>query len=116
MSRILNWLTWRQWRARDRAEAKTEAGTHQANIVSGKYRSLHTYLTTRYTDRVVMTFAEIEDLLGFALPDPARLRQDWWTSDGAAAGESGPRDAWALAKRTAKVNLSAQTVVFDRAS
>jgi len=84
--------------------------------MSGKYLSLYTYLTNRYADTVVLTFEQIESLLGFALPDPARLRQDWWTSDDAAAGESRPRDAWALAKRTAKVNLSAQTVVFDRAS
>src|SRR5947209_7078662 len=116
MSRMLNWMTWRRWSARDRAEADTEARTHQASVMSRKYLALYTYLTNRYADRVVMTFAEIEDLLGFALPDPARLRQDWWTSGGPAAGDSGPRDAWTLAKRTAKVNLCAQTVVFDRAS
>ena len=85
-------------------------------MMSGKYLSLHTYLANRYADSVVLTFEQIESLLGFALPDPARLRQDWWTGGGLADGESGPRDAWALAKRTAKVNLSAQTVVFDRAS
>jgi hypothetical protein len=31
---------------------------------------------------VVLTFAEIEDLAGFALPDLARLSNDWWTAPG----------------------------------
>jgi len=41
-----------------------------------EYRSLHKYLDSRYADTVVLRFAEIEDLLGFALPHRARLRQD----------------------------------------
>jgi hypothetical protein len=77
----------------------------------GEYLSLYTYLAKRYADTVVLTFGEIEDLLGFTLPDPARLRQDWWTNvdPGAQA------DAWMLANRTARPNLMAQTVVFERA-
>jgi hypothetical protein len=38
--------------------------------VPGEYRPLHKYLDGRYADTVVLRFAEIEDLLGFALPDP----------------------------------------------
>jgi hypothetical protein len=26
----------------------------------------------------VLTFGQIEDLLGFALPAPARVQRDWW--------------------------------------
>ena len=37
-------------------------------------------LVNRYANTVVLTFAEIEDLLGFTLPDPARLHSEWWTS------------------------------------
>ena len=31
----------------------------------GKYKSLYQYLENRYANRVVLTFAQIEDLLGF---------------------------------------------------
>jgi hypothetical protein len=84
--------------------------------MSGKYSSLYEYLENRYANTVVLTFAEIEDLLGFALPDLARQRQEWWTN--ADPGASGPSysDSWLLASRTARPNLLARTVVFERAA
>jgi hypothetical protein len=80
------------------------------------YRELHAYLNGRYADRVVLTFGEIEDLLGFALPDAARLRVTWWTDDTADGGESPQSQAWTHASRTATPNLSARTVAFERVS
>jgi hypothetical protein len=82
-------------------------------ITSGKYRFLYKYLDERYADTVVLTFRQIEDLLGFALPAPARTDPAWWTT---AAGDAESRcsDAWTLAHRTAKPNLVAQHVVFER--
>src|SRR4051812_1244396 len=113
---ILSWMNWRRWRARDGSEAHRDVRAHQGSAMSGKYLSLYKYLASRYADTVVLTFAAIEDLLGFALPESARLRLDWWTTSDTAAGESGHRQAWIEAKRTAKANLLAQTVVFDRVS
>ena len=46
----------------------------------GKYRSLYQYLEHRYANTVVLTFAQIEDLLGFTLPDSARVDQKWWAN------------------------------------
>jgi hypothetical protein len=79
----------------------------------GAYHLLHVYLRDRFANRVVLTFAEIEDLLGFHLPEAARLDQVWWQT---AANDvpSAQSDAWVLANRTASVSLSAQRVVFDR--
>jgi hypothetical protein len=71
-------------------------------------------LNGRYADTLVMTFSEIEDLLGFALPIAARAREEWWTDDTADGGESPQSHAWAHAGRTAKPNLFARTVVFER--
>jgi hypothetical protein len=82
--------------------------------VSGKYASLYTYLENRYADTVVLTFGQIEDLLGFALPDPARTQGEWWTRAGAQIEKSPCSDAWVLAGRTAEPNLPAQTVAFER--
>ena len=84
--------------------------------MSGKYLSLYKYLAGRYADTVVLTFTDIEDLLGFTLPDLARIRLDWWTNAGSAPRQPGHADAWILANRTARPNLLAQTVVFERAS
>ena len=38
---------------------------------AGKHKSLYQYLENRYPNTVVLTFAQIEDLIGFTLPDSA---------------------------------------------
>ena len=81
--------------------------------VIGTYHVLHVYLRDRFANRVVLTFAEIERLLGFPLPEAARLDCLWWET--VIHGVRSPQsDAWILANRTASVSLSAQRVVFDR--
>jgi hypothetical protein len=77
-----------------------------------EYQSLYRYLRDRYANRVVLTFAEIEDLLGFSLPPPARFEGSWWVAP--VAGRSAQSKAWTLAGRTAVASLAAQNVVFDR--
>ncbi|HEX4347549.1 MAG TPA: hypothetical protein VHZ73_08250 [Vicinamibacterales bacterium] len=84
--------------------------------MSGKYVLLHKYLENRYANSVVLTFMQIEDLLGFALPDQARRDRDWWTDADRIEAGSRHSDAWRLASRTALPNLPAQIVAFDRAS
>jgi hypothetical protein len=78
-----------------------------SRVKSGRLK----YLSDRYADRVVLTFREIGDLLGFGLPEAA-FQLEWW------AGTTPPRspqsEAWRLAHRTAVVNLQARNVVFDR--
>lgn len=76
---------------------------------AGPYEPLHKYLRDRYANRVVLSFGEIEELLGFPLPTEARLAQDWWIADNAVA-----KSSWVLANRSAAVNLIAQVVVYDR--
>ena len=86
-----------------------QAGTGYA----GEYRLLYKYLRDRFANRVVLSFAEIEDLLGFSLPESARREQQW-----GGAVPLTPRathaDAWTRAHRTATVNLAAQSVLFER--
>jgi len=81
--------------------------------MSGKYLLLYKYLEGRYANRVVLTFAEIEDLLGFALPGQARLQSEWWTAADHVT-ESPQSDSWILARRTAVPNMVARTVAFER--
>jgi hypothetical protein len=79
-----------------------------------EYLALYTYLDHRYASTVVLTFEQIEALLGFALPDAARMDRDWWTA--AALRMGWHSDAWTMAKRTATPNLAARTVAFERLS
>jgi hypothetical protein len=85
-------------------------------VMSGKYLLLYKYLQNRYADTVVLTFWQIESLLGFSLPDQARLNQQWWTNAEATAAGANYSDSWILARRVATPNLLAQTVAFERAS
>ncbi len=81
---------------------------------TGEYRLIYKYLRDRFADRIVLTFSEMEDLLGFSLPESARLDKEWWGVAAAAADRTAQSDSWTLAGRTATVNLSAQNVLFER--
>jgi hypothetical protein len=113
---MLDWLKRRGSTAYHQREASAETAKPHGRVMSGKYLLLYTYLENRYANTVVLTFAEIEDLLGFALPDLARLHQEWWTDTALNVAGSNYSDSWILASRTAMPNLLAQTVVFERAS
>ncbi len=79
--------------------------------VPTEYLALYTYLEHRYASIVVLTFEQIAALLGFALPASACTEADWWT---AAAVPRLHSAAWTEAGRTAKPNLLARTVTFER--
>ena len=76
------------------------------------YLPLYTYLEHRYASSVVLTFEQMESLLGFALPAAARQEPSWWTSDAGHGARDG--EAWTAAKRTAMPNLMARHVRFER--
>ena len=108
-----------KWMANWRAVARTPAVAHpvrqwRSSAVPGKYSSLQTYLENRHADMIVLTFGQIEDLLGFTLPQLACTDHAWWTLR--ETNVKGPRhsDAWTLAGRTATPNLLARTVAFER--
>ena len=111
---MLEWMKKRGSTTPIEAKALPDAAKWQEGNEAGKYRLLYWYLENRYAQTVVLTFAQIEDLLGFALPDPARHDQHWWAS--ARTSEANRSDAWTLASRTARPNLLAQIVVFERVS
>ena len=109
---MLNWMK----RGGPITYLQRELDSEPQRVMSGKYLLLYKYLRNRYADTVVLTFGQIESLLGFALPDQARLNQQWWTNAEATAAETNYSDSWILASRIATPNLLAQTVAFERAS
>jgi hypothetical protein len=90
------------------------AGTDAARARTGEYWALHKYLLDRYADRLVLTFAQIEDLLGFPLPASARQDRTWWGVNDPAVLPSPHVASWTLAGRTATINLPARIVLFER--
>ena len=80
--------------------------------VPAAYMPLFTYLDRRYAGTVVLTFEQIEALLGFTPPSPGLADAEWWT------GPSGANDrhtaAWTAARRSAAPQLSARIVAFER--
>jgi hypothetical protein len=79
--------------------------------VPREYRALYTYLEQRYASVVVLTFEQIEALLGFALPTPARTEREWWTQ---VVDPQHHCAAWTGAGRTAAPNLAAGIITFER--
>lgn len=79
--------------------------------VPREYRALYTYLERRYASVVVLTFEQIESLLGFALPAAARTEREWWTATGDTQRHC---VAWIEAGRTASPNLAAGIIAFER--
>jgi hypothetical protein len=75
---------------------------------------LYDYRSGRYADRVVLTFSDIEDLIGGPLPELAN-REEWWrtATDGSPSSQS---PTWTEANRSARPNVIARNVTFDRLS
>jgi hypothetical protein len=104
--------TWRRKARTSGPPATIFALERPATRVPAEFRSLYTYLEHRYASIVVLTFEQMEALLGFALPASARTEPDWWTS--AAVPSRLHSAAWTGAGRTAVPNLPARTVTFER--
>jgi hypothetical protein len=82
--------------------------------VPAEYQPLHKYLDDRFADTVVLTFVDIEAILGIRLPDVARVDQEWWANGEYDTLPSLQARAWTEASRTATSNLRAQKVTFER--
>lgn len=113
MRNLMNWIT----RARSAKVTVVRVLPSERPLLSGnKYQRLYKYLEGRYATTVVLTFTEIEDILGFALPAAARTDGKWWTLADPNTAEGVYSDAWTVASRTAVPKLLARTVVFERTS
>jgi hypothetical protein len=106
---------WTWWRGATHAPAGGAAVAPSETAprrVAAQYLALYTYLERRYASNVVLTFEQMEALLGFALPARARTERDWWTSS--SDDTDLHSEAWSVAQRTATPNLLALTVSFER--
>lgn len=78
-----------------------------------KYKNLTDYLTSLDRDDWSTKFSEIENILGFSLPQSARQHQAWWAnqSNGGHAQSSAWQDAgW----KTTNLDLENESITFVR--
>lgn len=77
-----------------------------------KYEPLRTHLSGLHGDEWRATFADVEAILGFPLPDSARQHSAWWSNNRQGSRHS---SAWLDAGwRAEELSLTARRVVFRR--
>lgn len=80
----------------------------------GKYALLYEHLRTLKKEEWHASFADLEAILGFELPDSARVHRPWWANQGESGGHSHAL-AWHMAGwKTTHVHLGNETLVFVR--
>jgi len=110
---MLSWLKRRPQEPSPTIAPKADPPPPQSHGMSKAFLALHDYLKNRYADVVVLTFGQMEDLLGSPLPVAATRDLAWWNGNEAVNFEHS--NSWRLANRTAVANLIARTATFERA-
>lgn len=80
----------------------------------GKYRRLYAHLCSLAASEWRASFREIEDVLGFELPDSARLHRPWWANQSPGGGHSQALAWGAAGWETREVDMEAETLVLRR--
>lgn len=90
------------------AERDEDAGEESH---AGKYRELWRWLKGQSGERVDLTFAQVEQILGFPLPTSCRVDvAHWYGFDGSAVARAVHDGGW----KASAVNLVQETVAFVR--
>lgn len=83
-------------------------------VERGKYAPLYRYLRARAGREWRVSFTDLEAVLGFTLPESARVHRPWWSNQRNAGGH-GQALAWRAAGwKTRAVDLEQETLVFER--
>jgi hypothetical protein len=87
----------------------------RATISQGKYSPLGTYLLESKSDLIELSFAEIEEILGFLLPGTARRHSAWWANEKGVESRHVQAASWISAGFTVKkISLKDRSVLFER--
>ena len=79
----------------------------------GKYAPLFRHLAALDARRWPATFQDVEAVLGFSLPNSARIHRPWWSNQ--TTGGHSHALAWhAAGWRASAVDLGAEALVFER--
>ena len=80
----------------------------------GKYAPLYRHLTGMTGTDWRASFGEIEKILGFRLPDSARLYRPWWSNQKRGAGHSHALAWQAAGWKTQEVDIEEEVLRFTR--
>ena len=88
------------------------ARKHRQMAATGKYQRLYSYLCSLPDREWKVSFADIETVLGFDLPESARLYRPWWSNqiDGHSQATAWMAAGW----ETAEVDVRGETLLFRR--
>ena len=82
-----------------------------AEKISGKYRPLAEHLYEKWEKRIILTYAEIESILGFPLPPTAyKIPQSYWAN----TFTHNYATSWLSVNYKAKVDFESMSVTFER--
>ena len=83
--------------------------TVQLNKVSTKYRGLAEYLLSSNESRITLSYSQIENILGFTLPDTARkFKHSYWANTETHSYAS----SWMAVGYKTRVDTESDTVTF----
>ncbi|KRF29470.1 DUF262 domain-containing protein [Phycicoccus sp. Soil802] len=99
-------------------EDPSDTSDHEAGVAraerashSGKYADLYRWLRGQDADEVRSTFGQVEEVIGFPLPESCRTHMaHWYGYDGSAVARAIADAGW----RASAVNLAAESVTFVR--
>ena len=92
------------------SEVDEERLLPEAAAPGGKYAPLYRHLSARRGEEWRVSFTEVEAVLGFPLPDSARLYPAWWSNGGHSQARAWLAAGW----RTRSIDLGGETLVFER--
>lgn len=87
---------------------------HTEAYEQNKYKSLHDYLLMHKEDDLVLTFSQIEDILGFPLPPSARKHRTFWENDKQSHNQSSTWMSAGFKVVDANANTIEERVHFQR--
>ncbi|MBQ8684774.1 MAG: hypothetical protein IJ514_01215 [Clostridia bacterium] len=83
----------------------------QLEKVSAKYRKLTEFLLSSGKMRICLTYPQIEEILGFSLPDTAKkYKQSYWANTATHSYAS----SWMAVGYKARVDVDNETVTFEK--
>jgi hypothetical protein len=77
-----------------------------------RYDSLTTFLLGQPPGPVTMTFRQLNTLLGFSIPTPARKYQSWWVNETDQNTRNRQCRSWLNANRKACADLKHGVITF----
>lgn len=95
----------------ENAESSQETADGSRKNITSKYRGLTEYLLRAQCDRVALTYPELEEILGFSLPESAQnhMRAYWSNTETHSYASS-----WLAIGYRTRVDVEGKRVFFEK--